>query len=92
MKFEWDDTKRRINLKKHALDFRDAHVVFNDEALILEDPHNDYNETRYLLQGTLEQHIVIIVFTVRDDDVIRIISMRKANKRERQNYVTQRFG
>jgi len=92
MKFEWDENKRHINFRKHGLDFKDARLVFNEEAFVIEDPHDDYDETRYILQGILEQHIVIIVFTVRDDDVIRIVSMRKANRRERENYVKKRFG
>ena len=92
MEFEWDENKWRINRQKHGLDFRDAHLVFNDDAFVVEDPHDDYDETRYILLGMLYQHIVIISFTVRDDDLIRIISMRKANKRERESYVKKRFG
>lgn len=92
MKFEWDENKRRINLRKHRLDFRDAHLVFNNDAFVTEDPHDDYKETRYILQGMLQKYIIIIVFTIHDDDTIRIISMRKANKRERNSYVQQRFG
>lgn len=92
MKFEWNDNKRHINLRKHNFDFSDAHLVFNDDALVIEDPHNDYGETRYILQGMLKQHIVIIAFAVRDDDIIRIISMRKANKREQRSYAKKQFG
>ena len=92
MKFEWDENKRRINLQKHGPDFEDAHLVFTDDAFVIEDPHDDYDEIRYILQGMLEQFIVIVVFTVRDDEIIRIISMRKANKREQENYVQKRFG
>ena len=54
MKFEWDENKRRINLQKHGLDFRDARLVFTDEAFVIEDPHDDYDEQRYILQGMLE--------------------------------------
>ena len=92
MIFVWDETKRRINLQKHGLDFRDAHLVFNDDAFVIEDPHDDYGEIRYILQGMLAQHIVIVVFTVPDDETIRIISMRKANKREQISYGQKRFG
>jgi hypothetical protein len=92
MRFEWDENKRRINLGKHHLDFRDAHLVFNDDAFVIEDLHDDYDETRYLLQGLLRQQVIIISFTVRDDEVIRIISMRKATKREQTSYVKKRFG
>lgn len=92
MKFEWDEHKRRINYQKHGLDFRDAHLAFTDDAFVIEDPHDDYDETRYILQGMLEQFIVIIVFTVRNEEIIRLISMRKANKREQESYVQKRFG
>jgi hypothetical protein len=92
MKFEWDENKWRINLGKHHLDFRDAHLVFNDDAFIIEDPHDDYDETRYILQGLLHQQVVMISFTVENDELIRIISMRKATKREQASYVKKRFG
>lgn len=92
MIFEWDENKRRNNLQKHGLDFRDAHLVFTDDAFVLEDPHDDYDNTRYILQGMLKQVIVIIVFTMPDDETIRIISMRKANKKEQKDYVQKRFG
>ncbi len=95
MKFEWDENKRRINLQRHGLDFGDAHLVFNNDAFVVEDPHDDYDdddETRYILQGMLYEYIVIIVFTIRNEEMIRIISMRKANKREQKGYVKKRFG
>jgi hypothetical protein len=92
MKFEWDENKRVINLEKHHLDFRDAHLVFTDDAFVVEDPHDDYAETRYILQGLLHQQVVIISFTIEDDEIIRIISMRKATKREQTSYVKKRFG
>ena len=62
MKFEWDENKRHINLQKHNLDFKDAYLVFNDDAFVIEDPHDDYDETRYLPQGLLYQEVVIISF------------------------------
>ncbi|MBN1993824.1 MAG: BrnT family toxin [Anaerolineae bacterium] len=78
MKFEWDEDKRRTNLHKHGLDF-------NDDAFVVEDPHDDYDETRYILLGMLAQSIIVISFTVRKDEIIRIISMRKASKREQES-------
>ncbi len=92
MIFEWDENKRRINLHRHGLDFRDAHLVFNGDAFVIEDPHDDYDETRYILQGMLDQYVVILVFTRWDQEIIRIISMRKATKREQTSYVQKRFG
>ncbi|MCP4994120.1 MAG: BrnT family toxin [Gammaproteobacteria bacterium] len=92
MRFEWDENKRHINLQRHGLDFEDAHLVFTDEAFVIEDPHDDYEELRYILQGMLDQFFIIVVFTVPNDEIVRIISMRKANKREQKNYVQKRFG
>ncbi len=91
MEFEWDEDKRRINLRKHGLDFEDAHRVFTDDAFVIEDDREEYGEDRYLLFGLLYERIVVIAFTARDD-VIRIISMRKASKREQRSYVQKRFG
>ena len=91
MKFEWDENKRRINLRKHGLDFANAHQAFNDDAFVIIDDREDYGEERYILLSLMHERIVVIAYTVRGD-TIRIISMRKANKRERKSYVQRRFG
>ncbi|RLD07121.1 MAG: BrnT family toxin [Chloroflexota bacterium] len=91
MKFEWDDNKRRINLRKHGLDFTNAYRAFNEDAFVITDDREDYNESRYILLGFMREHIVVIAFTVRGD-VIRVISMRKANKREQKSYLQRQFG
>jgi len=91
MEFEWDEDKRRINLRNHGLDFANAHRVFTKDAFVTVDDREDYGEERYTLLGLMRERIVVIAFTVRYD-VIRIISMRKANKREQKNYVQKRFG
>ena len=91
MEFEWDGNKRRINLQKHGLDFADAYRAFTEDAFIIADDREDYGEDRYILLGLMRERIVVIVFTVRDD-VIRVISMRQANKRERKSYVHRRCG
>ena len=86
MKFKWDKNKRISNLAKHRLDFEDAHLVFNDESFFVEDDRYQYDETRFILYGTLLGRVVVVVFSMPDDDVVRIISMRKATKRERKSY------
>jgi uncharacterized protein len=90
MRFEWDAHKRRLNLEKHGLDFEDAARIFTEDAFVVEDAREDYGESRFLLLGLLYSQVVVMVFTKRDD-VIRIISMRKATKREQQEYVKNRF-
>ena len=90
MRFEWDEQKRRMNLERHRLDFEDAPRVFTEDAGVVEDTREDYGELRFLLMGLLYSQVIVIAFTKRDD-VIRIISMRKATKREQHDYVKNRF-
>ncbi len=91
MEFEWDENKRRINLREHGLDFADAYLAFTEDTFVITDDREDYGEDRYILLGLMRERIVVIAFTVRGD-VIRVISMRKANKREQKSYVQRRFG
>jgi uncharacterized DUF497 family protein len=91
MEFEWDENKRRINLQKHGLDFANAHLAFTEDAFVIPDDRENYGEDRYILLGLVRERVVVIAFTIRDD-VIRVISMRKANKREQKSYVQRRFG
>jgi uncharacterized DUF497 family protein len=89
MEFTWDEGKRLINLTKHGLDFEDAHWALTDEAFVVEDMRGEYGEPRFILYGPLFGRIVVIAFTMRGD-VIRIISMRKANQREQRSYHQKR--
>lgn len=81
----WDEPKRRINLRKHGLDFIDAEEVFAGVTYTYEDDRFPYGEQRLVTLGLLQAIVVSIVHTEEDDD-IHVISMRKATKRERQIY------
>ena len=85
MRFIWDDAKRKENLVKHGYDFADARKVFPLPVVLAEDLRNDYGDQRMLALGLLETVVVLIVH-VEFDDSIRIISMRKANRHETNNY------
>ena len=85
MRFEWDEAKNQANRQKHGLDFSDAHRVFAGRTITFEDVRQPYDEARYLTVGTLAGRSVIIAHTLRGD-ATRIISMRKANARERARY------
>ena len=85
MEFEWDEAKRRSNLKKHGVDFIDAAQVLADAPLILEDTRRDYGEQRYLAFGERNGLLFVVAFTIRDG-AFRIISARRANARERRAY------
>ena len=89
MEFNWDEGKRLSNLTKHGLDFEDAHWAFTDETFVIEDTRREYGEPRFILYGPLFGRVVVVAFTVRGDD-IRILSMRKANQRERRSYDQKR--
>lgn len=82
MRFVWDEDKRQINLRKHRLDFTDAEVVFNGLALTIEDDRFKYSEQRFITIGILDGQFVVIAYVERDNDITRIISMRKATKHE----------
>ncbi|MFN8490230.1 MAG: BrnT family toxin [Caldilineaceae bacterium] len=86
MQFEWDERKRRINLQKHGLDFRDVWKIFNAPLVIAPDERKDYGEERWTGIGVLQGQIVVIAFTERAEETIRVISLRKAMPHERANY------
>lgn len=88
MNFEWDAEKARTNLKKHGVRFEIAAGVFLDPARITAiDNRFDYGEERDITLGRTHDGILVVVTTERDEgQTIRIISARKANKRERRRY------
>jgi uncharacterized DUF497 family protein len=88
MRFTWSERKRTINLKAHGLDFADAPRVFEGTTYTFEDARFDYGEQRFETVGLLAGVPVSIVHTESEDE-IRIISFRKATKREAAIYFDQ---
>lgn len=87
MKFEWDENKNKININIKSVDFADAKELFINGSLIQTiDSRNDYGEIRYIGYGYLNERLMNVVFTEPRNNVIRIISFRKANKREVEKY------
>lgn len=87
--FEWDDAKKNVNQSKHDISFEEAQTVFFDEsALEFEDPDHSIDEERFLLLGFSQKLKVLVVCHCyrSDDSIIRIISARKATKKERKVY------
>jgi uncharacterized protein len=85
MRFEWDEAKNQSNQQKHGLNFADVPRVFAGRTLTFDDSRQAYGEPRYLTVGSLAGRVVIVAHTLRGD-ATRIISMRKANARERARY------
>jgi uncharacterized DUF497 family protein len=88
MRFTWSERKRAINLKDHGLDFVDAPRVFEGATYTFEDDRFDYEEQRFETLGLLAGVPVSIVHTESEDE-IRVISFRKATKREADIYFQQ---
>lgn len=88
MKFEWDENKNQINIKKHGIDFAEAVYVFADPfALNIPDDKHSEDEERWILLGrSFQSTILLIVHTDREGDSIRIISARKSTKNEQRIY------
>jgi uncharacterized DUF497 family protein len=85
MKIEWDEAKRKSNIKKHGFDFVDAVKVFDGATFKINDDRFDYGKNRYITLGMLEG-IVVVIAHLEEDELIRIISMRKATKNEQKIY------
>ena len=87
MKFKWDENKRKENLEKHGIDFVAAIEMFEHPMVVGIDDRLDYGEERQIGIGLSRGHVLVVVFTEKeDDDTIRIISLRKALKQERKFY------
>ena len=88
MKFEWDETKRKANIKKHGIDFIGAPLIFSGLTLTIQDDRYDYGEERFVTFGILNGRVVSVVHTETEVS-IRIISIRKATKYEESEYFRQ---
>ena len=89
LKFEWDESKNKKNIEKHGISFEEASSVFQDEdALILTDESHSQKEERFILIGfSYKANLLVVCHCYREkDSVIRIISARKAGKKEREQY------
>ncbi|TVL95418.1 MAG: hypothetical protein CV087_24350 [Candidatus Brocadia sp. WS118] len=91
IKFEWDETKNIANQKKHDISFEEAKTVFYDEnARLIADPdHSSDKEDRFILLGLSSSLRMLVVIHAywKDDEIIRIISARKATKSESKYYI-----
>ena len=87
LSFEWDEAKAKSNLAKHAVSFEEAATVFGDPlSVTIPDPIHSQVESRSVILGhSHNQKLLVVVHTDRGDN-IRIISARRATRRERINY------
>ena len=85
-KFEWDEAKNRANLRKHGLDFADAEEMFRGGFFYEPDTREDYGENRWTGLGMIRERIAHVVFVERGMETVRVISLRKASRRECKEY------
>ena len=84
MQFEWDEARRLSVLEARGIDFVDAHLLFDGRPLLVVPAHRA-NEERWLGAGNIEQRMIAVVWTWREDR-IRIITMRRARDEEKNRY------
>lgn len=91
--FEWDEKKDKANQRKHDVSFEEARTVFYDEnAIQFYDPDHSDEEDRFILLGlSFKLQVLVVCHCIRESEtVVRIISARRADKNEEQEYWKQR--
>ena len=84
--FVWDEAKRKSNLKKHGLDFRDAHLVYdNPDKCTYDSSRSGERRWMDMAFAVVKGRLLVLVYTERGDDV-RVISFRPASREERKQY------
>jgi len=86
--FDWDPKKNASNKRKHGVSFEEAKSVFTDQfARLIADPDHSDEEDRFILLGTsIHSRLLVVCHCIRNNDTIRIVSARKADKPEREVY------
>jgi uncharacterized DUF497 family protein len=89
LRFEWNSSKARDNYAKHGVSFELAEKVFRDPfAVEFLDDRQDYGEQRFVILGMVNGHVLYVAYT-ESNDVIRIISARRATKHEQEIYLQE---
>ena len=92
LQFEWDEKKAQSNLRKHGISFEKATTAFGDTlSITIDDPLHSQDEERLILMGLSEDLKTLVVVHVEKRETIRIISARKASKKEKQFYEENRL-
>jgi len=94
VRLDWDPEKDAVNRAKHGIGFDEASRLFTSGADYLEihDPAHSHEEDRFVAIGPIVRGVVYVVFTDREQDVVRIISARRATSREIEKYLRHMRG
>jgi hypothetical protein len=88
MRFVWDPEKDRINRAKHGLSFEESTELFKsgvDYLEIYDEAHSE-KEDRFIAVGPIKRGVIVVAYSERDDDVLRLLSARMASKHERRHF------
>ena len=92
MEFEWDESKAAANLKKHGVSFEEAKTVFDNVlAVIFDDEAHSVGERREIIIGHSRNNRLLLISFAERSNTIRIISVRLATRREREDYEQNAF-
>jgi uncharacterized protein len=86
MILEWDESKNRANIRKHGFHFSEAEEMFRGLLLVRPDTSEDYGEERWIGIGMTRGRCAFVAYAPRPHDTIRVISLRKADHEEREEY------
>ena len=87
LRFTWDPRKAAANERRHGVSFHEATTVFDDSlSVTIHDPDHSLDEERHLLVGMSKDQRLLVVAHAEQGDTVRLISARRANRRERQAY------
>ena len=86
--FEWDERRAKINFQKHGVDFEEARTVLDDPlAAVFNDEDHSIEEAREIIIGeSILNRLLVVSFTERAKNLVRIISPRRATRAERNDY------
>jgi uncharacterized DUF497 family protein len=87
VRFEWDPPKAEVNLRAHGVSFAEAVSVFEDDFALTREDEDITDELRFVALGLTDHgNLVVVVYTYREPNTIRLISAWKANKRQKALY------
>lgn len=90
MRYEWDTEKEKTNLRKHGIAFQQAKVALQSGIIVVLKEDSNSGEQRYVYLGMCKKlNILVVVVAYPDENITRIVSARKANKKERKFYEAQ---
>jgi uncharacterized DUF497 family protein len=91
LSFEWDEEKNAANLENHGIDFLDAALIFENPTIEAVDDRDDYGELRMIALGLSGETVLLVVYTWRGENIIRIISARRVNRDDTEKYYRETF-